>query len=298
MKIFAYRVVQNGPRTLATIADRLHALDLQNRFFGGRAVRLEERGHRTRFLLLDFAKERGGHGPGRMARNEALQEIPLRQGQNFGEDTALAYDPQTGYAAVQYNHFGPRVPSIEEYLYSFDLSLGGLRVATAGEQQHNLCGFKFGALLKRDAYERIRRFGIFHDIAFTVAHPGVEPADLEAGRSLGDVLRAPFPQGVETITVTIKAAPGRAGALDRDGSMGILNELQHIGADLKHAVVRGKITQDDPFQTVDLVEERISTDAPIQLGRGQRYSRADRWGALADTLHEWLDGGIMRAAQQ
>ena len=129
MKIFAYRIVQKGPRSLEAIIDRVHRLELQHRVIGGSKIRLEERGRKDGFLLMDFARERGGHGPGRMAPNEALQEIPLRAGQNFGEDTGVAYDPASGHAAIQYNHYGPRAESIEEYLYTYDLSLGGLRAA-------------------------------------------------------------------------------------------------------------------------------------------------------------------------
>jgi hypothetical protein len=229
-----------------------------------------------------------------MARNEALQDINLRDGEEFGEDTALAYDSDSGYAAVQYNHYGPRERSIEDYLYAFDLSIGGLRAGRPGERDEDRCGFKFGALLKRDAYARLRRFGIIHDIEFTVARPGVMRDDLAAGRSLGQILRVPLPEGVETLSVTIKAAPGNAGSLGRDRALGIVDDLRRLGADLTHAVVRGKPTREDPFEKVDLVEERISSDPPIALGRGRRYSRPDRWAALAHTLRDWLDGGALR----
>ena len=262
-------------------------------------VRLEERGRRTGFILMDFARERGGHGPGRMAPNEALQDIPLRAGQNFGEDTGIAYDPASGYAAIQYNHYGPRDRSIEEYLYAYDLSLGELRVARAGERQEDLCGFSFGALLKRDAYERLRRFGIFHEIDFTIALPGVNRADLEAGRNLTDILRAPLPEGVETLSMHIKAAPGRKGVLGRAGAIGIIDELQRLGEDVKRAFVRGKPTGEDRrFQNVDLVEERLSADASLPLNRGQRYSRDDRWAALVARLSDWLESGALQGTQR
>lgn len=236
VKIFAYRIVQKGPRTFETIIERLNGLSLADRTIGGSKIRLEERARRRGLLFVDFARQRGGHGPGRMAPNEALQDIPLRGGQNFGEDTGLAYDPASGCAAVQYNHYGPRAPSIEHYLYDCDLSFGGLRAAARpDEPDSERCGFQFGAFLKQDAYERLQKFGVIHEIDFTIALPGVNRHDLEAGRSLGDVLRAPLPEGVESLSMHIKAAPGRRGALGRDGAFGIIDHLQRLGGDVKRA---------------------------------------------------------------
>ena len=48
VKIFAYRLVQKGPRSLGTLVDRLHGLPLEDRFFG--KLRLEERERRHGFL--------------------------------------------------------------------------------------------------------------------------------------------------------------------------------------------------------------------------------------------------------
>jgi hypothetical protein len=119
MKIFAYRVHQRGPRSLDQIVTRLHGLALEDRYFAG-PVRLEDIGRRSGLLLMDFSRERGGHGPGRMSKRAALQNIQLGAGESFGEDTGIALDPQTGLAAVQYNHYGPRVTAIEDYLFAYD----------------------------------------------------------------------------------------------------------------------------------------------------------------------------------
>lgn len=248
---------------------------------------------------MDFARERGGHGPGRMGLNEALQEIPLRAGQNFGEDTGIAYDVNSGLAAIQYNHYGPRAESIEEYLYMYDLGLGGLRAAARpDEPDEERCGFTFGAFLKHDAYARLQKFGIIHEIDFTIALPGVNPGDLQAGRSLAEILRAPLPEGAETLSMHIKAAPGRGGALGRDGAFGIIDQLRRLGGDVKRGFVRGKPSPGDKrFENVDLVEERLSTEASIELGRGRRYSRDDRWNALSGQLHTWLDDGSLHGGQ-
>jgi hypothetical protein len=119
-----------------------------------------------------------------MSRAAGLSDIALKAGESFGEDTALAFDPASGFAALQYNHYGPRTGAIEDYLYAYDLSLGDRPSRQEGERDEDRFGFKFGALLKHDAAERLRRMGIIHEIEFSVSVPGVRAADLEAGRSL------------------------------------------------------------------------------------------------------------------
>jgi hypothetical protein len=294
VKIFAYRVLQKGPRTLNQICNTLKAANFEDRYFGGSPIRLEEAEIRAGLLLIDFSRERGGHGPGRMSRAAGLSDINLRAGESFGEDTALAFDQASGFAAMQYNHVGPRTTAIEDYLFACDLSLGGLPPRQDGERDEDRFGFKFGALLKRDAEERLRRMGIIHEIEFSISVPGARATDLEAGRSLGDVLRVPLPDGVETMSITMTAAAGRDSALGRGGALGIVSDLQRVGASVKHALVKGRPTRDDPLDRIDLVSERVSRDEPLELGRSRRYSRTDRWQALTRVLRSWLDAGTLQ----
>lgn len=292
MKIFAFRVHQRGPRTFEQIISRLNALPIQDRYFAS-PVRLEDLSRRGGLLLMDFSRERGGHGPGRMSRQAALQEIRLRDGESFGEDTGVALDPRTGYAALQYNHYGPRVGAIEDYLFAYDESLGGLAQPGRGQTSADVCGFQFGALLKHDAMRRLQHLGIIHEIDFAVSVPGAQAADLDRGRSLSQVLRAPLPEGVETISMRLVAAAGRDGALGVGRARGLINDLQRAGASLHRAVVKGRPNREDPLDTIDLVEERISADPDLPLGAGRRYSRNDRWGALSTTLRQWISTHVL-----
>lgn len=292
MKIFAYRIVQKGPRTLTNISESLGTRGFEDRYFGGMPIRLEDVGTHGGFLLIDFSKERGGHGPGRMSRAAGIADIDLREGESFGEDTAIAFDQASGFAAMQYNHVGPRHTAIEDYLYAYDLSLGG-QPREEGQRDEDRFGFRFAALLKRDALARLGRLGIVHEISFSVSVPAVRAADLEAGRSLGDVLRAPLPDGIETINISMKAAAGRDGALARGGAMGLIDDLQRVGAGVKHALVKGRATREDPIDRIDLISERVIKEVPLQLGPNRRYSRPDRWQALSQALREWLDAGAL-----
>lgn len=294
MKIFAYRILQRGPRSLDAVCNQLNAANLQDRYFGGGPIRLEDARMHDGFYLMDFSRERSGHGPGRMSRQAPLIDIGLRAGENFGEDTAIAFDIASGFAAMQYNHVGPRTTALEDYLFAYDLTLGGQPPARQGERDEDRFGFKFGALLKDDAAARLRRMGIIHEIEFSVSVPGVRAADLAAGRSLGDVLRTPLPEGIETMSIKMTAAAGRDGALGRGGALRIVEDLQRVGHSVHQALVKGRPTRDDPIDKIDLVSERIMKKETLPLGRGRRYSRPDRWAALSRTLRDWLRAGVLQ----
>jgi hypothetical protein len=136
--------------------------------------------------------------------------------------------------------------------------------------------------------------GIIHEIDFAISIPGAQAADLDEGRSLAQVLRAPLPEGVEMVSMTIKAAAGRDGALGHGRAMGLINDLQRMGASAKQAVVKGRPTRDDPLDIVDLVSERIKVEPRLPLGAGRRYSKQDRWAALAAALRDWLVPGAIQ----
>jgi hypothetical protein len=247
---------------------------------------------------MDFARPRGGHGPGRMSKAQALAHIALADGENFGEDTAIVFDPISNYAVTQYNHFGPRITAIENYLSSYDFSLGGIREPQNGERAEDTFGYVFGAVLKPDALARLRGIGILREISFAVAVPGARTVDLEAGRSLGDVLRAPLPEGVETISISISATATKNSHLGNAGVMGIVADLQRLGSNLHKAIVRGKPTLEDKIEEVDLIEERLSTTADLTVGAGRRYSRDDRWRALHHALDVWRREGQLAVPPQ
>lgn len=298
MKIYAFRVQQNGRRGLGQLLELVNNADLNDRhYMGERFMRLEAAFSRDGFWYADFAAPRNGHGPGRMGRGAPIEGIQLEEGHSFGEDTAFAFDPQTGYLAVQYNHYGPRSIGIEKYLYSADVSFGeAQRVDGVAEQE--LFGFRFGAVLKPDAYARLRRWGIYKSIEFCVSVPGAQAADLDAGRSLTSILNTPLPDGVETITIGLQARPSRDGSLGDDGIRGWLNDLERLGQAVKSAVVRGKPTAEDRSEAVNLVTDRISHEVDLPLGVGARYDRQARWNVLGETLRNWIDTGRVPRVEQ
>lgn len=293
MKISAFRVEQKGPRALEDLLDRLNRIPLERRSFEGSNLRLETSRMIDGLMCADFAGTRSGHGPGRMSRNAPLEGIAMEEGFTFGEDTGIVYNPETGNIAVQYNHTGPRMAGIEKYLRIADCSFGGIRALNKGETLDDVAGYSIGVALKPDAYARLRRWGIYKSVEVTVSVPGVAQADLEAGRSLASVLRTPFAAGVEKISMTISAKPGRDGALGEDGVRGIIGEIEQFGVAVKRAVIRGKATAEDPMDAVNLVSDAVSSEVKVELGHGLRLVREDRWDALRQKLREWEENRLL-----
>lgn len=299
MKVYGYRAVQRGPRALEELMNRLAAAPLEQRNFDGVAsgLRLETVSSYGDFVFADFAAKRGGHGPGRISPTSEIADIELAEGESFGEDTGLVYHPSSRYLAVQYNHHGPKLSRISDYLYAADLSYGGLREPGPGEVVGDYCGYRFGTVLRRDSAARLARMAIVKTLEFEVSVPGIDVADRDAGRSLIQAVTDPLPEGVETIKVTIQTSKDQGGRIERNGVMRIVDEVKNIGGALRGAMVRGKIAENSLTENIDLIEERLVADALVNAGRGLRYSRQDRWNALHRRLVTWLESGDMPQAR-
>ncbi|WP_156458079.1 DUF6731 family protein [Devosia epidermidihirudinis] len=298
MKVYAYRVVQRGPRSLEQMLAELNLRPLEQRVFDASSVglRLEHTTSDGAFVFADFAAARVGHGPGKMSANGPLTEIELEDGEAFGEDTGFVYHPPSGYLALQYNHAGPRVARVAQYLIAADLSLGGVRQALPGEATIDRAGFSFGAVLKPDAYSRLARFGIIKELEFEVSVPGARASDRAMGRSLSDILDAPLPSGIDTIKISMRASREAGGQLGRSGAMQIIDDLHGLGAMVQGGYVKGKQDEGTRLEAVDLVQERLSSEALVTTGRGRRYTRTDRWGAMERILDGWLTTGALPVA--
>ncbi|TYC53830.1 hypothetical protein FMN50_13750 [Rhodobacterales bacterium] len=296
MKIYAYRFVQKGPRPLEQLLEKIVGLDLSERsFLGSDDIRLEHAAKQGKLWFADFASPRRSHGPGAMGSSEPLSDIKLGEGLKFGEDTGIVYDAETGYAAIQYNHHGPRHASIRRYLEAADVKFGGL--ADDERPERDRYGFSLGAVLKQDAYARIKKFGIYKTVEFTISMPGALGADLEAGSSLGSVLNAPLPEGVDTLTIAMHAAAGKGSPLESSGVEAIIDSIARLGNAVRTATVKGKARPEDVYEAVNLVKDRVGTEVNLTVGAALRLERQDRWDALKDTLQSWLNNGLLPHVQ-
>jgi hypothetical protein len=282
MKIYAYRVESDGGTKLEDVLAKLYSLPLADRSIGpGRILRLEKMAtsQSSSRIYLDFAKSRSGHGPGKISKSTNMESISLGDGEEFAEDTAILYDCNTAYAAVQFNAHGPRVARIGQYLSAAEIKFRFVK----SEQKH---GFYFSAVLLDDAYDRLKRTGIVKSLEFDVALPGVDAKDLQSGASLQQVLKAPFPTGSTRISVTVHAAAKRDSALGHSGVISWVNEALKMGDLLSKLRVRGKLDGARPIK-IDLLEEIIMTEVPLKLDPGKRFGRKDRWNALREVMDTW-----------
>jgi len=278
---YAYRVEQAGPRSLREMAVALERLPLGQRYFPGApaGLRLEDSNVAGDHVLMSFSRPRRGHGPGSLGDDAPLGDIDLGEGKRFGEDTALAYDPASGFAAIQFNQYGPRVSHIQEYLTAADLALGIPDGAGMG--------FTLAPHYKTDAAARLGRMRLVKKIEFTISVPGVNQADFDAGRSVGGILRSNLPGGIQTISVELSAGRGREGALALNAAQAIIADLQRLGGDLTAATVTGKPEARGARDKVNLVDERLSRQVDIRPNLGHRMALPERWIALGESLRHW-----------
>jgi hypothetical protein len=281
MKILAFRLHPLGPTSVRDTAAAVAAMPLQNRFFLGRNdLRLENWFEGQQFICMAFGRARHGHGPGQMGQDVPLSDINLGDGRTFGEDTALVVDKATGFAAIQYNHYGPRARSIEQYLTAADLTFN------PGAPQY---GFSMGAVLRPDVYDQIRDMAVLKELEFTISLPSLNAAGRPPGRSLLSVVTNPYPEGTETVTMKLKANRARDASIRPDDFFDLVNDLlPHIGGGLKDAKVVGRRGEGEERETIDLVEEQVARSVQLVPGPGQRLAVNDRWQALEDTLRQWL----------
>lgn len=292
MKILGYRVTSRGPRSFEEIARWAYQLDLEDRFVPGdeRGVRLEFLFERDQYLFLDFSKGRTGHGPGQRSRQDTVADIDLPNDGEFAEDTALVYDVESGYLALQYNHYGPRAKNIEEYLTSMDFSLGNLVPDQNGDTPY---GYEFAVCLSQNAAARLNNIELYRDLEFSVALNGAQQSNLAAGHSLGRILDSPFPDGTETIKVTMKSARNRQGSMAANAVRSFIDGLRHLGEDVQNAKVHGKAADGSNVDPVDLIEDKLAATVSIPRTPGQRYSRDERWRHLAAQLRRWMESQQM-----
>jgi hypothetical protein len=253
-------------------------------------MRLEDYQEADGLVLLNFARPRAGHGPGKMGQASPIEDIDLGANATFGEDVAVAYDPATQFAAVQLNHYGPRVSALQRYFWGADLQLG-IGPPVPGVADQDRAGYTFATVYRPEAMARLANFQTVREITFTVAVPGLNKAEFDQGHSLFRALRGPIPPGTRTVTVQLKSERNRAASLAMDSVAAMFADLEMMGGDLLDGVVKGKEVLDGPTTQVDLVDERLTANVDIQPGLGHRFARPERWIALRDTLHNWQAAG-------
>ncbi|TIR15520.1 MAG: hypothetical protein E5X34_28915 [Mesorhizobium sp.] len=283
MKIHAFRAMQIGLVNLAQTLDHIGGLPLEQRLrdISGSQIRLEAAVHGDNLWSLDFGGIRM-EGPGRASANMPIQDFEMAEDEGFGHETAACFDGE--FLVLQYNHFGPRVARIREYLSRFGREIaGGANVD--GEQL-----FNFVPVLKEDANERLAHMGLVKSMEISFYVPGIVANNGINRPSLSALLNTPLIGTASKVRIQISAARDRASSLALNQVRQAVDDLVGLREDVSELQLIAKETEDSPSEPVDFLEARLEADIPVQRV-GRRYGRNERWVALRQALDTWRANG-------
>lgn len=286
MNVHLYKVVEpEGAQLLVEVLKKVSRLPLGKRLrtVGLLDMRLEdiqEPSTESAAWRLDFCKLRN-QGPGKAGPGLATQSFDLQTGERFSEETAMVFDAVTGYATVQYNHYGPRAPAIADYLSMFLPQ-----------------GLSYELLIQLDptAQARLQRKKKFTRIAFRVAPARLSAAWRENNISMYKAIEAQRQTyGGDWVAVEVsleRRSSATLNLIDKvKGVLGLANEGDDVVTEL---VVTGRDADDDRVDVVNLLSGKlVQTYKRLPLDTGFRVSAVDRWIRLEDAMKTWRAAGIV-----
>ena len=247
------------------------------RNISGAKIRLEDYANRGGLIYSNFVQFRFGSGPLKVSEVSPASSIKIEEYEFFGEDTACLYDPQTRFAVLQYNHYGPKAAAIE----------AGLAHCENGRPHL----YKFAPKLSSFSEEKIRNLHLVSQIEATLAIPDLANMQCNDSRTINDAIDIARSNGAQTITLTISNRTGLfVGA--KDTAVELLGRIG-IGQGVTRLKLKAQVNEHSPREPIDLISERLSLDVDIQLGPGRRYPLADRWRSLEKAYGIWQQNGYL-----
>ena len=285
MKIHAYRVLQAGPVSLAEVLDHIHGLPLDQRLvdISGVPLRVEDARPGQNIWAVDVAAIKHD-GPGRASIDAPIEDFDLQEEEGFGHETAFYFDASSQFLTLQYNHFGPRIARIQNYLYGFSRRLAGEGL------EANQYGFGFIPVLKADAAERLSHMGIVKNIEVSFYVPGVLAQSNGERQSLNSLLDNPLVGSAEKIRLQLSAGRARGMSLAVTHVHQLITDLLGARDDVYDLNITAQETEDSSKEPVDFIEARLEADIPVARV-GRRYGRTERWAALKQAYDIWTTNG-------
>lgn len=279
MKIHAYKVVdQQDSIPLVETLQKISCVDInkRNREHDGSWIRMEEVVKRNDVWLCDFVKIRMDHGPGKGGLNQAVKGFPLADEEGFCEETAFLYHPKSSSVIAQYNHYGPRISSITEYLSLFDHN------ATAS--------YQFNPKYTDDIQRRISNKTLFRKMELSIVPRLLNQSDFKHGVPLQSALDISNSTGADKVSIIV-SVEGKKSTLNGK-MMGLIRWAMLKANGQDHAAIDScKLTAKDDLQTraevLDLVAERLMREVKIKPGVDKRIPRYERWSALQRSWDLW-----------
>jgi hypothetical protein len=290
MKVHLYRVEQTaGTNPFSSVLRTLEPMALADRKkrVRGQDIRVEDISNRRHKWFIDIGRLRFDHGPGHARRDQPIEDFRLDRDAGFGEEVAALFDQDSGFIAIQYNHFGVRAGTLEDYFNEF-----------ANESSDE---YKFEMTFDREVHRRLQDKTIFKTLTFGVVPQRVDEGDFAANTSLADAISIGRRAGANSVTVKLSMGQGGRGALSPTVVQRAITALQRKLSRDEDAVtkleVRAKDDMESEAEVIDLIQPRLSTVIEgLEVGPGLRVSREDRYEALSRAMRGWArdiaQGGV------
>lgn len=278
-----------GPTSTTSLEDVLKliestAIDKRNRKPSYNDMKLEniqQPTTATPYWLLNFSKLRD-YSPGKGSTKGTTQPIAYGQGEAPSEETAMLYQPSTGFVAIQYNHYGLRSDAIAEYLSIFDSSASN--------------NFEFNVQLKQTAQARLATKTIFTKLDIKVAPSSISSAYRQHNASLMAALDATGNSAnPDTLSLTLTANKKNPNGLNIGGWLTSLQNLVLGGGGAQRVKVAGKDSINSKVDIINLIEEKESINYDkVRLDQGLRLDMNDRWHHLEKSYTKWQHDGYFK----
>jgi hypothetical protein len=224
---------------------------------------------------LNFVRMRDAHGPGKVSRTQPLSGFDLEENEYFGEDTAVLYDASTRYAIVQYNHWGVRVSGLESYFTQYRDDVTNL--------------YTLKPKLDLTAERRYKDQNITRRIEIGIDLTKMQDKDLKARRSLTQMAEIGNDVGADRLYLTLSIGSRDRKSRLKDSGKRLIDAVRaKLGSE---AVVKltayGSEKPEQPFEVVDLLEEKLEHFEDVDVGVDRRISFENRIKALRRAKSKW-----------
>lgn len=284
MKIHLFKVVRHdNTEPLEDLLGRISEDDIGTRLrvVGAHEVRAENIGRdRGGYWLLDFGMLRHEHGPGRARKDKPIIGFEFEEGEAFGEETAALYDPKSACMLVQYNHFGVRSGSIQNYLSNYDHGKAN--------------AYELAVVFDKEIERKLATKTFFTRLSVSMAVSRLTQADRDAKVALSDAISIGGEYGARNISFSMSMGPGKHNGLDSNSIKRALKWVKGIIHDEENAISKAEVVckenPDGIAEVLDLVQQRLTISLDdIPLGDDLRFAQDDRWKGLLRARRAWDD---------
>ncbi len=281
MKIHAFKVEKS--ENSSDLVDLLKTIKKQSklkkriRLVNKIEVRVESIKKEDGLWFIDLVRFRSDHGPGRVGENAEVQGFDFEDGESFGEETAVLYDPKTNYIIIQYNHSGVRAAAIANYFNLYK------------DMDNNQYSFK--PKYDDDVERRLLKQGITRKLAYTLDVGKMSAADRASGQSLSSVIDYGRGEGADKIKVEISVGPHNTRGLSHtvNNAITTLKDMMVTNAEsVSKFEVAGKEDKDHVTEVLDLISHRLTLEVDdVKTGTDLRFPREQRWEQLVKARKKW-----------